>query len=293
MNKIRRHALGLTAAAAAVVALGALFAAPVAAQTNFPNRPIRIIVPYPAGGSTDFMARKFARPLGELLGQPVIVDNKPGASATIGTMAAAASPPDGYTMVLVNGGFIIAPILNRQAANYDPVHDFAPLSMVEFADGAGGERRRAGQGHARVHRVRKVAEQRARLGSAGPGSYGHVAAAMLAQEAGVRMTHIPYKGEAPMTMALRTGEIKALMTPPSPQIMSAAREGSLRVIGQGSHNRRRCCPALCPSAIRCPAIRRKHGSGCWHPKARPEKSSNGSTRRWTCCSRRRPAARRR
>ena len=158
------------------VALAALaFAAPLRAQGQFPDRPIRLIVPFAPGGVTDTSARVVAEKLGQLLGQQVVVDNKPGASGNIGTQMVAKAEPDGYTLLMgFDGTLVINPHLSK--APFDPVKDFAPIGKIGDAAlvivvnpkvparnfrGAGG----GGQGHAR----RPVVWQRRQRQHAAPG----------------------------------------------------------------------------------------------------------------------------
>lgn len=228
MKTTRRAALALAAATLASLAGG-----PVLAQAAYPNKPIRIIVPYPAGGLSDFQVRAVADPLSRLLGQPIIVDNKPGASAAIGTQAAAGSPPDGYTLVFVNNGFVITPYLNK--VGYDPIKDFVPISVVTTSPMV-----LVVNPSLPVKDVPEfisfVKSQPAGIeyGSAGTASFGHMATAMFAQSTGLSMVHVPYKGEAPMSMALRSNEVKLLITTPSPTLMGAVKEGKLKLLGVAS-----------------------------------------------------------
>ncbi|HTH80804.1 MAG TPA: tripartite tricarboxylate transporter substrate binding protein [Ramlibacter sp.] len=221
--------------ALAVLAFAAGFAGEALAQSpRWPERPIKIIVPYPAGGLSDFQVRAISDSMAKSLGQPVIIDNKPGASASIGTVATATAPADGYTMVFVNNGFAITPHLIKKTG-YDPVKDFAPVSLVstspmvlvvnnsvpaktvpEFIEWA------------------KKQPGGVEYGTAGTASFGHMATEQFGQAAGVKLVQVPYKGEAPMTLALRSGEIKFLITTPSPSMMGFVRDGQLRLLGVAS-----------------------------------------------------------
>jgi tripartite-type tricarboxylate transporter receptor subunit TctC len=222
-------------AAIAAVMFAALFVGQAMAQSaRWPERPIRIIVPYPAGGLSDFQVRSISDSMSKTLGQPVIVDNKPGASAAIGTVATATAPADGYTMVFENNGFAITPHLIKQTG-YDPVKDFAPVSLVSTSPMV-----------LVVHNsvpAKTVAEfiewakkqpGGVEYGTAGTASFGHMATEQFAQATGVKLVQVPYKGEAPMTLALRSGEIKFLITTPSPSMMGFVREGQLRLLGVAS-----------------------------------------------------------
>jgi tripartite-type tricarboxylate transporter receptor subunit TctC len=229
MNTTRRTLVAFAAALSALAAAGT-----AAAESTYPDKPIRIIVPYPAGGLSDFQVRAVAEPMAKLLGQPIIVDNKPGASAGIGTQLAAAAQPDGYTLVFVNNGFVITPHLN-QPVGYDPVKDFAPISFVTTSPMVLVVNRSLPVTDTRQF-IDYVKRQPAGIeyGSAGNSSFGHMATAMFSQSTGLNMVHVPYKGEAPMSMALRSNEVKVLITTPSPSIMGAVKEGTLKLLAVAS-----------------------------------------------------------
>jgi tripartite-type tricarboxylate transporter receptor subunit TctC len=229
MHLMRR---ALFAFAAAVFALGA--AGGAWAQSRWPERPIRIIVPYPAGGLSDFQVRAITESMSKSLGQPVIIDNKPGASAAIGTIATATAPPDGYTLVFVNNGFAITPHVIKQTG-YDPVKDFAPVSLVSTSPmvlvvNNAVPARTVPEFIAWAKRQPGGVE----YGTAGTASFGHMATEQFAQATGLKLVQVPYKGEAPMTLALRSGEIKMLITTPSPSMMGFVRDGQLRLLGVAS-----------------------------------------------------------
>lgn len=181
---------------------------PAAAQT-FPSRPIRIIVPYPAGGTTDQLARAIQQPMSEVLGQPVIVENKVGAAGTIGTELVAKAAPDGYTLAFGNCGPNGIVSLMRKVP-YDGLNDFRPLSTValtpmilavpsdnpattvkEFVDFA------------------KKHGSTLNFGSTGNGSMSHLTGEYFNDRAGIRMQHIPYGGGAPLMAAFLGGQIHA------------------------------------------------------------------------------------
>ena len=219
----------LAALAAATLALPCL----VAAQA-FPSKPITIVVPYPPGGTTDVLARALQEPLQKLLGQPVIVDNKPGASAMLGTKLVARAPADGYTLLFPNNGLVISPHITKDAG-YAPLTDFAPVSLVslqpmvlvthpavpaktvrEFIDYA------------------KANPGKINYATAGPASFGHLASVLFARTAGVTLEHIPYKGQAPTTQAVLAGEVQMLLSTSSAQMNAFIKEGRLRLLGVSS-----------------------------------------------------------
>ena len=212
----------------------ALAAGMALAQGAYPNKPIKIIVPYPAGGLSDFQVRAMTEPLGKLLGQPIIVDNKPGASAAIGTQAAATAPGDGYTLVFVNNGLVITPHLNKQAG-YDAIKDLVPVSIVTTSPMVLVVNNAVPATDVKEFIAYAKAQPKGiEYGSAGMASFGHMATELFSQQTGLNMVHVPYKGEAPMTMALRAGEVKVLITTPSPSMMGAVKEGKLKLLGVAS-----------------------------------------------------------
>ena len=248
-----------------------LVGGPVLAQATggFPVKPIRIVVPYPAGGLSDFQIRAMAEPLGRLLGQAVIVDNKPGASGAIGTQAVATSAPDGHTLVFVNNGFVITPLLNPKAG-YDALRDFTAVSLVTTSPMVLVVNNEVPADNV-AEFIDYIRSRPAGIeyGSAGTASFGHMATALFSQATGLNMVHVPYKGEAPMTMALRTGEVKALITTPSPTMMSAVRAGQLRLLGVASQRPAPLLPGVRPIAETVPGYAAEVWFGLFAPTGTP------------------------
>jgi len=188
---------GLVAACSAAAAL---------AQT-YPTRPIRLIVAYPPGGTSDVVARPVAQRMSELLGQPMIVDNRGGASGNIGTELAAKAPPDGYVLSLAAGAVTIAPSIYPNLA-YDIVRDFAPVSLA-----ARGGFVLMVHPNVPARTVKEfIALTRARPGalnyaSAGVGAPPYLAAVLFQTMAGVKLTHVPYKGGSQPLTDLAAGQV--------------------------------------------------------------------------------------
>ena len=218
-----------TALLCVAFALGAL---PAAAQAPYPDKPIRLVVPYPPGGTTDIMARTLQEPLSKALGQPVIVDNKAGAAGAIGTKQVAAAAPDGYTLVFGNNGpSAIVPLLQKDVG-YDPVKDFAPVSLVSIAPLV--LVLHPGVPASSVKELIAWAKTQpggVEYATAGAGSLGHLATELFAKDAGLKLVHVPYKGQAPSTMAVLNGEVKMLMTTSSDTMGSAVKDGKLKLLG--------------------------------------------------------------
>jgi tripartite-type tricarboxylate transporter receptor subunit TctC len=185
-----------------------LFAAAGAAAQDYPNRPIRMIVPFAPGGATDIPARLVAPKLGEALGQPVVIENRPGAGGIIGIDAAAKSAPDGYTLLMAtNGELVMNPSIYPKLP-YDPFNDFTPVSiMIEspmlLVVSASSPYNTLGD----IISAAKAKPGAVTYSTAGTGSTSHVLTEMLAQQAGIKLLHIPYKGGAPASAAAASGEV--------------------------------------------------------------------------------------
>ena len=178
----------------------------VSAQT-FPSKPLHIVVPYAAGGAVDTIARAFAPHLSTQLGQPVIVDDKPGAGANIGADAVAKSPPDGYTVLLSPAGLAISPAMYRKLP-FDAAKDFQPVSqlMSSWLILVTAQKLPA-KTVAELLALAKANPGRLNYGSTGLGSPPHLAGELLRQLGHIDVVHVPYKGDAPMYAALLAGEV--------------------------------------------------------------------------------------
>ncbi len=189
------------------LALATALALPTWAQDGYPSRPIRVIVPYPAGGSTDQLARAIQQPLQELLGQPVIVENKAGAGGTLGTDLVAKSAPDGYTLVFGNSGPSATGSLLRKLP-YDVLKDFRPISTVVTVPLILAVP--ADSPHKTTKDFVAWARQQGtglNYGSTGIGGSSHLAGEFFNERAGTRLQHIPYAGGAPLVAAFAGGQI--------------------------------------------------------------------------------------
>ena len=225
-------------------ALAAAFAMAHATAQDYPAKPVRMIVPWPAGGGTDIVARTVAQKMSEGFAQQVVIDNRPGAAAIIGTELAAKSAPDGYTLLMGNLGPNAANQSLYRKLPYDCIKDFAPVSHVASAPYI-----------AVVHpsvpaRSVKdfIALARARpgkinFGSGGIGSPPHLAAELFASMAKIKMEHIPYKGGAAHTAALVGGEVDLTLNSPL-EVLPHVRSGRLRAIGVGTTKRFALAPQI-------------------------------------------------
>ncbi|WP_077000933.1 tripartite tricarboxylate transporter substrate binding protein [Variovorax sp. KK3] len=180
-----------------------------AQQAPFPSKPIRLVIPFPAGGPTDVLGRRIAQSLGESIGQPVIVDNKPGASGTIGSAEVARSAPDGYTLLFSNSDVFINVTGVVKKMPYDPMHDFAPVSLLARYGVAMMARPdlRTAAGLPDVLKAIKDNPGKISYGSWGPATYPHLIGEALGQRAGAPLVHVPYRGAAPALQDLLGGNI--------------------------------------------------------------------------------------
>jgi tripartite-type tricarboxylate transporter receptor subunit TctC len=205
----------------------------LAAQAAYPDKPIRLVVPYAAGGPTAAMARILQEPLQKALGgATVIVDNLPGVGGALGAQQVLRAPADGYTLFLGNNGpSAVTPLLQKNAG-FDPIKDFAPVSMVAkstmvLAVGANVPATDMRSFLAWA----KTAQGDANYASAGIGSLGHLGTELLLKQAGLHMTHVPYKGQAPTLTALIAGEVQVLLTTPTEAMRGQFESGRIKLVG--------------------------------------------------------------
>jgi tripartite-type tricarboxylate transporter receptor subunit TctC len=221
-------AIAIAAAAAAIVALlPSAEAAPPA--PDYPSRPITLVVPYPAGGGNDVIARLVAAKMSASLGQPIVIENRAGAGSTIGTRDVARSKPDGYTLLIATSALAINPSLYPDAG-YDPKADFAPVGLI--AASANLVLVRASlpvHSIAQLIALAKAEPGKLNFASTGTGTSTHLAAELFAAMAGVKLTAIPYKGVAPAVTDL-LGEHVDLMFCPSASVVGLVHEGQLRAL---------------------------------------------------------------
>jgi tripartite-type tricarboxylate transporter receptor subunit TctC len=233
IDRSRRGTVRALAALAGAGALGPLAALPASAQA-FPSKPFRLVVPFPAGGPTDIVARPFAQLLTESSGQQVIVDNRGGAGGSIGADVVAKAAPDGYTLLVGTVGTqAINPALYRKLP-YDAAKDFTPLGLLASAPVALVVNPQAPwTSVAELIAAAKKAPGSINFGSAGNGSPGHLTGEMFAKAAGVELKHVPYKGSAPAIADLLGGQI-LLMFDPVQSVLQHIRGGKLRALAVSS-----------------------------------------------------------
>ena len=214
---------------ALLVALGlaSTLAAPLAQAQSFPAKPVRWVVGYPAGGGTDFLARSAGAQLSQGLGQPVTVDNRPGAGAIIASEHVAHAAPDGYTVFTADNGVLIYNPALYKKLPYDPEKDFALLGMMGRSPLVITAAPNAGVADAKALLARLKSEPgKFSIATPGTGSPHHLALELFQREAGVSLLHVPYKGGAPALQDLMGGQVPLMMLD-LPSGVSAVKAGKV------------------------------------------------------------------
>jgi tripartite-type tricarboxylate transporter receptor subunit TctC len=207
---------------------------------DYPNRPVRLIIPFPPGGSNDVVGRLVAKQLSEVLGKQVFVDNHPGAGGVIGTQACSLTPPDGYTLCLVSLAHAVNPSLYK--LEYDPIKSFTPISIL-----ATGPNVLVVHPDLPVHSVKELLELAKQkpgeldYASAGIGSFQHLGAELFKLMSGAKLVHVPYKGGGPAMTDVISGHVK-IMFSSLVQTTPFIKSGQLRALGTGGAKRSTVLP---------------------------------------------------
>jgi tripartite-type tricarboxylate transporter receptor subunit TctC len=240
---IARRALLATPLLMPLLAPGA--AGAQTARRAWPDRPIRFLQGFGAGGATDIIARLIAPAMAAEFGQPVVVENRPGAGGTLAAEALARAPKDGHTLMLINNGFAVAAALYRRLP-YDPVADVAPVSLVcsvglvLLAGPAGAD---AIADFADLRRRAQAQPERLNVATVGVGSTQHLVAEAVQSAGGFRLTHIPYRGTPAALVALRNGEVQVQVEPIS-AVLGQIRDGGARPLAVTSRERSALLPEV-------------------------------------------------
>lgn len=235
----RRQALLLSAGTAASLALPAAMAQ--GPSGAYPDRPVKIVVPFAPGAGTDAMARLVAQKLGEVLSATFVVDNRAGASGAIGTQFVAQSPADGYTLLLVASPFTTV-AASLPSANYDPLRHFTPVGMIASGPLVWAANTRLPASN--MKELVSLAKQKPgalNYGSAGAGGVNHLVLELLKARTGTFITHIPYRGVAPATMDMIGGQIH-LITGTIPALLPFIKNGSVKPLAVTSARRSSALP---------------------------------------------------
>jgi len=224
-----------------LLAIALIFSAGATLAQSYPNKAVRVIVPFPAGGSTDIVGRTVAQKLSEAWGQPVVVDNRAGGGTVIGTDIVAKAPPDGYTLLVTPAPFTINPSLLAKLP-YDALADFAPITLINTTPlvlvvNPGVPAKSVKE----LIALAKARPGQLNFGSSGTGGSNHLAGELFNAMAGVKVVHIPYKGNAPALIDLAGGHVDLIfngLTSALPLIKS----GKLRALAMTSLQRSAALP---------------------------------------------------
>ncbi|WP_028168234.1 Bug family tripartite tricarboxylate transporter substrate binding protein [Bradyrhizobium elkanii] len=221
----------------AIAALAVGAASHPAQAQDYPNRPITLVIPFAPGGSTSIVGRGIAEKMSELLGEKIVIDNRPGAGGTVGTKAVAKSDPDGYTLVLgYTGTLAIGPSLYKKAG-YDPRKDFAPIGMIGNAPNSLVVHPSfPAKSVAELIAYAKQNPGKVSFGSAGAGTASHITGEYFARSAGISLVHVPYKGTGPALVDLIGGHIPMAFAP-IPASHANVSGGTLRALAVTSVTR--------------------------------------------------------
>jgi tripartite-type tricarboxylate transporter receptor subunit TctC len=221
--------VAMRAARVTAAILAGIAAGPVAAQ-NYPVKPVRIVVPFAPGGSNDIVARVIGQKLTETWGQQVIVENRPGGGTVIGTDVVAKSAPDGYTLLMVSPSHSTNPTLVKKLP-FDTLRDLAPVILVAHSSNVLlAHPSLPARSVKELIALAKARPDQITFGSGGNGTSTHLSGELLAQRAGVRMVHVPYKGAAPALLALVGGQVTWIFSNAIPSVPHL-RSGRLRALG--------------------------------------------------------------
>jgi tripartite-type tricarboxylate transporter receptor subunit TctC len=233
-------------AAAAVLAAG-LGALPTQAQA-YPDRPIRIVAPFPAGGLVDVLARAVGEELAKTLGQPIIVENKPGAGGNIGADLVAKADADGYTLLMTSPGIQSINQFLYRTMPFDPDKAFAPISLVADMPMLVVVHPKVGAKTLReLIEIARASPGKLTFGSAGVGTTGHLGQALLVHVANIGVTHVPYRGAAPSVTDLIAGQIDGVVDNP-PTVISHIRAGTIMPLAVAAPQRLAVLPEVPTSA---------------------------------------------
>jgi tripartite-type tricarboxylate transporter receptor subunit TctC len=233
------------------VSIGAMLAlcagAASAQAQGYPNRTIRIVVPYAPGGGVSILGQIIGTKMQEIVKQPVVIDNRPGAGGNVGADAVAKAAPDGYTILLHTSAMASAPALYNKLP-FDPVKDFVPVSMVistQFV--IAGSPKNPATGLRELAALAKDKPGTLNFGSSGPGSSLHLFAEMFNSIAGIKLVHIPYRGDAPMITALIGGDLQLAFLPQANGIANV-QSNQIRGLGVTGTKRMTALPNV-PTAL--------------------------------------------
>jgi len=220
----------------ALLVAALVLAGPAARAQTYPSRQITLIIPFTPGGSNDLVGRAIGKKLSEVWGQPVVVENRGGAGALIGTAAVAKAPPDGYTLLLVSPTFTVNPAI-RKTMPFDTVRDFTPVAFIGRAPLlVTTSTKLPVQSASELFALARSKPGQITYASAGLGSINQISTELIAFSAGVRFTHVPYKGGAPALNDLVGGHVDMFVSS-IPQALQLVRSGQIKTLAVTSTRR--------------------------------------------------------
>jgi tripartite-type tricarboxylate transporter receptor subunit TctC len=234
------------AAGAALMASQAL-SLPAFAQTNYPTRPIRILVGFSAGGAADIIARVIGAELSKTIGQNVVIENKTGASANIATLTMISAPPDGHVMQVVGLHLVTNPAM-MEKVGYDPEKDLTMVSQVTSMPVIALARAEASFKTVQDLLVAAKSKEGLKVGTGGFGTASHLAAELLTRSTGVEYMHVPYRGGAPALQAVMAGDVDTLFDFMTPTLKSNVEAGKLKFLGVMQEQPTPLMPSITPAA---------------------------------------------
>jgi tripartite-type tricarboxylate transporter receptor subunit TctC len=251
------------------LALALLLVSTALAAQPYPSKPVRIVVPFPAGGIADIYARMIGARAGEAWGQPVVVENRTGAGGNIGADAVAKSAPDGYTLVMGSFGTHAVNVSLFATMPYDPVRDFAPIALVLEAEGLLVVHPSVpAQSVLDLIAYGRAHPGRLTFASAGMGTASHLAGELFKTMARVDMTHVPYKGNVPAITDLLAGQTSLLFAT-MPTVLPHAKAGKLRALATIGAARSAAAPELPTVAETMPGFEVNNWIGLFAPAGTP------------------------
>lgn len=253
----------------AVLAAGLAWPLAAAAQPDWPSRPVRIVVPFAPGGASDITARLVGQALAARLGRPVVVENKAGATTTIGAADVARAAPDGHTLLLAPPPFVITQFA-MPSLPYDPERDFRAVARLNTAPLVLGVRADLpAAGFAEFLALARARPDALTYASPGNGSLPHVATELLRLRAGIAMLHVPYRGGGPATIDLAAGRVDAFLTTPL-ELHAQVQAGRVRLLAAATLAPVPGLPDLPLIAATLPGFRAEFWSGLVAPRATPD-----------------------
>jgi tripartite-type tricarboxylate transporter receptor subunit TctC len=272
---MKKLAVAVAAAFTVAASLGTI---QTTAAHTYPTKPVRLIVPFPAGGGGDIVARLLGQHLSERLGQPFIIENRPGAGGNIGTEAVVRAPPDGYTLLLATSANTINATLYERL-NFDFLRDIVPVAgadrlpnVMEVNPSVPAKTVPEFISYAKAN------PGKINMASGGIGSAQHVAGELFNTMAGISMTHVPYRGGAPAVADLIAGQVEVMFDVTSSSV-EYIRAGKLRALAVTTAARAGAMPDVPTVADYLPGMRRAPFMASARPGARRQKLSTSSTRR--------------